>query len=439
MGQYQQWLRYQEIDRSQHKTRQVIEEELAELEGQLDTVFFEQLAQHDYPLDTNPIIFALSIALETADPYMGTTESTSFAAASPRPADQPASEVPAEDTIHAIFAALQAEEVEQFYAAYRQWLLQQRIVELRQRLAALQEEIGKNELRIQQYRPSPIALASLARLQSNGVSDIELLDQMLERGEAWLDTAMQHLDYVEQFENFLSDDYTKWCRRALDGAFDWMDSLLTAGATPPAPVNTTDAGDRGLEPSAEEAGETEAKLLQKLSSESEAGDEVAGEEPTLKHSVVKSLAPEEAQEVAEATPGQDEPGTARATKEDEPGSEQTAPGEQMSLETEPDSEAEEIAPGEASEEASSTDVALLEESRENDAKAEIAADTAPEQPILEEPAANEQAETNRAVNEEAALNGLSGHSSPSLPASTPIAAQKKRGAVRRLVGKLWGG
>ena len=384
MGQYQQWLRYQEIDRSQRKTRQVLEEELAALEGQLDTVFFEQLTQHDYPLGTNTIISALSVALETPKTYLDTA-SASIAASAPGPTGQSGSEIPAVDTVQAIFASLQAEEVEQFYAAYRQWHLQQRIVELRQRLAALQEEIGKNEMRIQQYRPSPIALASLARLQSNGVSDVAMLDQMLERGEAWLDRAMQHLDYVEQIENFLSDDYTKWCRRALDGAFDWMDSLLTAGATPTAPVSVDGAGERGLEHSTEEAGETEAKLLQKLSSEGEAGDEFDGEEPTLKHSAVKSPMLEEAQPVAEATSDQDEAGTAVMRGEEEPGSAPTAPVEHMPLETEHDSEAEGIEPGKAP--AGGADIVPLEEPPTDDTKDETV----------------------------------------------------KRGAVRRLVGKLLGG
>lgn len=43
MGQYQQWLRYQKIDQSLHTTREALEAELAQCEGQLDLVFFEQL------------------------------------------------------------------------------------------------------------------------------------------------------------------------------------------------------------------------------------------------------------------------------------------------------------------------------------------------------------------------------------------------------------
>lgn len=105
MGQYQQWLRYQDIDKSLRKTRQALEEELAELEGQLDTAFFEELAQQEYLLESNPIISALFVTLQTPDasaveqPY---TEEAVFAAPSATPsswrfADQPEIELLPED------------------------------------------------------------------------------------------------------------------------------------------------------------------------------------------------------------------------------------------------------------------------------------------------------------------------------------------------------
>jgi hypothetical protein len=308
MGLYQQWLRYQDVERSLRKTRKALEEELAQLESQLDTIFFEQLAQHEYPLNTNPILSALLTALDSpdkdaseppspaVDPSLATVWGATF---------QPGEEALAEDMnfldrLHTVFAALQPTEVELFYAVYRQWLLQEQIVDVRQRLAALQEQLGVNERRIQHYQPSPIALASLVRLQSNGVNDIELLDQMLDRGEGWLDATMQRLDYCEQFENFLSDDYTQWCHRALDGAFDWIDSLRVADvpgvtgiapvAGPAAPQTEQSAGDT------EDTGEAEAAiLLQKLSTEADDADESCEEnkdnlrdelEATLKQAAV---------------------------------------------------------------------------------------------------------------------------------------------------------
>lgn len=185
------------------------------------------------------------------------------------------------DRLHTLFATLQPDEVEQFYTAYRQWFLQQRIVELRQRLVATQEEIVENERRMQEVHPSSLALASLARLQANGVNDIDLLDAMLERGEAWLDATMQRLDYCEQFENFLTDDYTQWARLALEGAFDWIDSALTPAS----------AGTQGEQPASipveVDAGEAEAQFLQLLASEvDEDEDDLSWQEPTLKQAAV---------------------------------------------------------------------------------------------------------------------------------------------------------
>jgi hypothetical protein len=277
MGQYQQWLRYQDIEQSLRKTQHALEVELAELESQLDTVFFEQIGQHEFPLNSNPVITALLAALHSPATFPA-RPFASFSSSSPpevgtgeagQADDEPAPEdVTFLDQLQMVFATLLPEEVEQFYTAYQKWLLQKRIEDVRQRLATLQEQLDANETRMRYYRPAPIALASLARLQANGVNDIELLDQMLERGEAWLDVTMQRLSYCEQFENFLSDDYTQWCRRALDGAFDWIDSLRMVGSpgeNGTAPAATSEE----LPPGIEDAGEAEAMLLQKLSAEAD--------------------------------------------------------------------------------------------------------------------------------------------------------------------------
>src|SRR5579863_9674084 len=127
--------------------------------------------------------------------------------------------------LDAVFARLNPQAVEEFYTAYHEWSLQQRMAELRQRIESVRAQQVENEQRMREAQPSAIALAALARLQSNGVSDIALLDAMLERGESWLDETMQRLDYFEQFDDFISDDYTKWCQGALEGAFDWIDSV----------------------------------------------------------------------------------------------------------------------------------------------------------------------------------------------------------------------
>ncbi len=188
--------------------------------------------------------------------------------------------------LNTVFAQLTPQSVEEFYATYQQWQLQQRIIELRQRLQAVREQQAHIQQRLQETRPSAVALAALARLQSNGVSDLALLDAMLERGENWLDQTMQRLDYFEQFDDFIGDDYTKWCQGALEGAFDWIDTLresATQGAstqleTPPAEQPPND----------EDAGNVEALLLQRLASEDEQDDLSWQEATTFKQPAIKA-------------------------------------------------------------------------------------------------------------------------------------------------------
>src|SRR5579883_70693 len=127
-----------------------------------------------------------------------------------------------------VFSRLPEQDVEQFYAQYQLWLLRRRVPIIQKQIEALDEHLAENQQVIQSLQPSAVALAVLARLQSNGVGNIELLDQMLERGEDWLDRMMQRLDYCEQVEDFIQGDYTQWCYRSLEGAYDWIDTLLGA-------------------------------------------------------------------------------------------------------------------------------------------------------------------------------------------------------------------
>ena len=199
-----------------------------------------------------------------------------------------------------IFAQLNPRTVEEFYAAYHQWSLHRRITELRLRIEAVREQQAQNQQRLQETRPTTIALAALARLQSNGVSDIALLDAMLERGESWLDQTIQRLDYFEQFDDFISDDYTKWCQGALEGAFDWIDSLRESSAahaqSEPPPLEELPSNEDN-----EDAGDVEALLLERLATEIEQDDLSWQEAITLKKTAIKvppsEIAPTEAEEL----------------------------------------------------------------------------------------------------------------------------------------------
>jgi hypothetical protein len=204
-----------------------------------------------------------------------------------------------------IFAQLNAQDVVEFYRGYHYWKVQHQIEMLHVRLSDVRKQISENIERMQEAQPTAIELATLARLQSNGVSDINLLDQMLERGEIWLDRTMQRLDYLEQLDDFISDDYTQWCQHALEGAYDWIDSVLdsaTITQTPTATALTTTE-----EVQEEELIEaTEELFLQKISTGQE---ETFAQEITLKRPSITTANLEEVVQPSEVTHAEDEDAT----------------------------------------------------------------------------------------------------------------------------------
>lgn len=213
--------------------------------------------------------------------------------------------------LDAVFAQLSPQAVEEFYTSYQQWSLQQRINELRQRIEMVRAQQAENEQRLHEAQPSAIAFAALARLQSNGVSDIALLDAMLERGESWLDQTMQRLDYFEQFDDFISDDYTRWCQGALEGAFDWIDSVRdgTEQVTP----EQVEIPSEQPPSNSEDAAEVEALLLQRLASEHE--DDLAWQEAiTLKRPAIQ---PQAQETISDETVEQEPPAPEASAQPDE--------------------------------------------------------------------------------------------------------------------------
>lgn len=190
------------------------------------------------------------------------------------------------EELQSLYAKLNQQDVEQFYAGYQLWRIQQQITALQSQIAALQQQIAENTERMQKVHPSALALAVLARLSASGVTDIDLLDRMLERGEEWLDRTLQHLDYCEQID-LIGGNYVEWCELALEGAYDWIESMQDASAgninttsSPPFPSNSNEA--------LVEA--TEELLLQKLTSDEE---EYLSLEPTLKRPAIVLPAREE--------------------------------------------------------------------------------------------------------------------------------------------------
>ncbi len=186
------------------------------------------------------------------------------------------------EELNHIYASISQHDVEQFYASYQLWWTYQQIAALQEQIGHLRLQFSENAQRLQELQPPAVAFATLARLQANGVNDIDLLDRMLERGEEWLDLTMQRLDYCEQLD-FIHDNYTQWCEHALEGAYDWIDSMRdTYADTEPRPVVRPGGNEVQVEA-------TEELLLRKLTSEDDEEDELSSKEITLKRPAVSPL------------------------------------------------------------------------------------------------------------------------------------------------------
>jgi hypothetical protein len=185
------------------------------------------------------------------------------------------------DNFETIFAQLNTQDVEEFYRGYHYWYVQHQIDMLHGRLSDIRKQISENTQRIQEVQPTAIELATLARLQSNGVNNIDLLDRMLERGEMWLDRTMQRLDYLEQLDDFIRDDYTQWCQHALEGAYDWIDSVLDGSAISK-PATDTDQITIEVVQEEELLEATEELFLQKISTDEESfAQEITMKRPSI--------------------------------------------------------------------------------------------------------------------------------------------------------------
>jgi hypothetical protein len=237
-----------------------------------------------------------------------------------------------DSSITTLFARLQPQDVEQFYQSYKLWSITARIQAIQAEIEQVRQEQAANAELLEQYHPSPVAQTALTQLQSHDVNDSDLLDQMLERGDDWLDHTMRLLEQCEHLD-IIHGNYTEWCTHALDGAYDWIGSMHESEAPDESeePAATTEVFDES----------TEQLLLQKLlSDEEEASLPEASVEPEVADSeeIVTSPPPEEA--VVETSAQEEVVQTAEASGEDISSEEEpAAPGESAA-----DNEVEEDAP-----------------------------------------------------------------------------------------------
>src|SRR5579875_3180490 len=133
------------------------------------------------------------------------------------------------EQLQRLYSRLSRRDIEEFYAGYQLWLAEQRLAVLQAEIQALRQQIEQNAERLRQLQPPEGVLKLLTALREWGVNDIALLDRLCERGESWLQAMFRRLDTCRRLGLF-DGDYTRWCEHALEGAYDWLDSIEEGAA-----------------------------------------------------------------------------------------------------------------------------------------------------------------------------------------------------------------
>src|SRR5579859_2044946 len=129
-----------------------------------------------------------------------------------------------------IYEQLPFEALQQVADSYMAWYVDRVTHQLDDTMTNLRSELRENDQREASFRPSPLELEAIERLQRSGVTAVDLLDRMVEQGDDWLRVTMSRLDHFEK-TGLAPKDYSVWCEHALGGAYDWIDHERI-GSTP---------------------------------------------------------------------------------------------------------------------------------------------------------------------------------------------------------------
>ena len=121
-----------------------------------------------------------------------------------------------------IYEQLPFEALQQVADSYMAWYVDRVTHQLDDTMTNLRAELRENDQREASYRPSPLELEAIERLQRSGVTAVDLLDRMVEQGDDWLRVTMTRLDHFEK-TGLAPKDYSVWCEHVLGGAYDWID------------------------------------------------------------------------------------------------------------------------------------------------------------------------------------------------------------------------
>ncbi len=126
-------------------------------------------------------------------------------------------------TITQLYEQIPLEAMQQVADSYMSWYVERATRQLDETIAKLRAELEENDKQEARFKPSAAELDAMRRLQANKVTDVDLLDRLVEKGEEWLVLTMQRLDYFER-AGLAPTDYPGWCEHALIGAYDWIDA-----------------------------------------------------------------------------------------------------------------------------------------------------------------------------------------------------------------------
>jgi hypothetical protein len=122
-----------------------------------------------------------------------------------------------------LYEHIPLEAMQQVADSYMTWYVDRVTRQLDETIAKLRAELEENDKQEALFKPSAPELDSMRRLQANKVSDVDLLDRLVGKGEEWLVLTMHRLDYFER-AGLAPTDYPGWCEHALIGAYDWIDA-----------------------------------------------------------------------------------------------------------------------------------------------------------------------------------------------------------------------
>jgi hypothetical protein len=127
------------------------------------------------------------------------------------------------NTITQLYEQIPLEAMQQVADSYMTWYVDKVTHQLDETIAKLRAELEENDKQEALFKPSAAELDAMRRLQANKVSDVDLLDRLVGKGEEWLVLTMHRLDYFER-AGLAPTDYPGWCEHALIGAYDWIDA-----------------------------------------------------------------------------------------------------------------------------------------------------------------------------------------------------------------------